>query len=204
MKGPNGIADMNGTRIYYEIAGSGTAVVFIHGFTLDTRMWDYQFESIAPEFKAIRYDMRGFGKSALPTQQPYSQVEDLKELLERLNVSEAYLIGQSRGGAVALDFALTYPQMTKGLVLIDTVLGVFKWSAEGSARDNLVWERAAESGVPAAKKSRLSHPLFEPAARQPEVIAKLDQIIGDYSGWHFVNSNQSAIWNQPPPNAYTH
>ncbi len=63
-------ADMNGTRIYYEIAGSGTAVVFIHGFTFDTRMWDYQFESIAPRFRGLRYDMRGFGKSALPTSNP--------------------------------------------------------------------------------------------------------------------------------------
>lgn len=189
MKIKDGFMDVNGIRLYYETAGSGQAIVFIHGFTLDTRMWDDQFMPLAEQFQVIRYDMRGFGKSALPTDKPYSHVEDLEALLDQLDVQQAYLVGLSKGGAVAIDFGLTYPQRARALVLIDTVLGGFQWSLEASTRDGLVWQRAGEGGIPAAKESWLAHPLFVPAQQQPTVAARLAQIIDDYSGWHFVNGN---------------
>jgi pimeloyl-ACP methyl ester carboxylesterase len=178
----------NGTRLYYEEAGVGPAVVLIHGFTLDTRMWDDQFLPLAQGFRVIRYDLRGFGRSALPDG-PYSHVQDLRALLDHLGIARASLVGLSKGGGVALDFALTYPQRTTALVLIDTILGGHAWSAEGSARDALVWREAARDGIPAAKASWLAHPIFAPAMRQPAVAARLRQIIADYSGWHFVNAN---------------
>lgn len=67
MQMDTGFADINGTHLYYEIAGSGPSLVFIHGFTLDNRMWDDQFEVFAQHYRVLRYDARGFGKSALPT-----------------------------------------------------------------------------------------------------------------------------------------
>lgn len=175
--------------MYYEAAGSGPAVVLLHGFSLDTRMWDDQFEPLAERFRVIRYDLRGFGKSALPSGEAYSHVDDLKALLDHFDLHRVTLVGLSKGGAVALDFALTFPQRTSGLVLMDTVLHGFSWSAEASARDGLVWQRAKEGGIPAAKGSWLTHPLFAPAQRQPAVAARLAQMVNDYSGWHFVNSN---------------
>src|SRR5215510_8071791 len=114
-----GAANVNGTRLYYEMTGKASAdhaVVFIHGFTLDTRMWDDQFEYFARQFQVVRYDMRGFGKSAVPTDQEYSHVEDLKALLDYLGIKQAYLVGQSKGGAVTLDFTLTYPETVDALV----------------------------------------------------------------------------------------
>ncbi len=185
----HGYVNVNGTRLYYEIAGAGQAVVLLHGFTLDTRMWDDQFLSLAQHFRVVRYDLRGFGKSDVPTGEPYSHVEDLRALLDHLAVPQAHLVGLSKGGAIAIDFALIYPQHTAALVLIDTVLGGFSWSAAGSARDALVWQRASEAGIAAAKASWLAHPLFVPAHRQPAVAARLAQIVADYSGWHFVNAN---------------
>lgn len=184
-----GFAGVNGTRLYYESAGSGEALVFLHGFTLDTRMWDDQFLPLAQHCRAIRYDMRGFGQSAVPTKQAYSHVEDLRALLDYLDIWQTHLVGLSKGGAVALDFALTYPQRARSLTLIDTVLGGFPWSAAASARDGLVWQRAREGGIPAAKESWLAHPLFASALRQPAVAARLTQILNDYSGWHFIHDN---------------
>lgn len=194
-----GMANVNGTRLYYEIAGTGQAVVFIHGFTLDTRMWDDQFQPFAKEFQVVRYDMRGFGKSAVPTGDEYSHVEDLKALLDFLKIKHAYLVGLSKGGAVALDFTLMYPKMVHALVLLDTVLPGFNWSTEGAARDRLVWEEAGKGGIAAAKISWLAHPLFAPAHRHPAVSVRLAQIIEDYSGWHFVNRNHEH--NLHPPAA---
>lgn len=126
---------VNDTHLYYEEAGVGPAVVLIHGFTLDTRMWDDQFLPLAQGFRVIRYDLRGFGCSVIPTDAPYSHVENLRALLDELGIRQAHLVGLSKGGGVALDFALTYPQRALSLALIDTVLGGHVWSAEGSARD---------------------------------------------------------------------
>ena len=51
-----------------------------HGFTLDTRMWDDQFEVFAQHYQVLRYDLRGFGQSAPPTTEPYSHPDDLRVL----------------------------------------------------------------------------------------------------------------------------
>ncbi len=189
--------DVNGTSLYCEVAGSGPAVVLLHGFTLNTRMWDEQFMPLAQQFQVIRYDLRGFGRSAVPTGEPYSHVDDLRALLDRLEIGQASLVGLSKGGVVALDCALTDPARVRALVLIDKVLGDFPWSAEGSARDALVWQRAREGGIPAAKESWLTHPIFAPALRQPAVAARLKQILDDYSGWHFVNANPERSLEPP-------
>ena len=147
MNSQQGFIEVNGTRLYYEMAGAGDAVVFLHGFTLDTRMWDDQFERFAEQYHVIRYDLRGFGQSAVPTDAPYAHFDDLKALLDALGIEQAHLVGLSKGGGVALDFALAFPTYVRGLVLIDSILGGFSWSAEGSARDALVWQRAGEGGI---------------------------------------------------------
>ncbi len=189
MNRKHGFVDVNGARLYYETAGAGDAVVLLHGFTLDTRMWDDQFEPLAEQFDVIRYDLRGFGQSASPTDEPYAHYDDLKGLLHLLGIQHAHIVGLSKGGGVALDFALVHPACVRSLVLIDSILGGFAWSAESSARDDLVWQQARAGGIPAAKASWLAHPLFAPAQRNPAVAARLEQIIADYSGWHFVNAN---------------
>jgi pimeloyl-ACP methyl ester carboxylesterase len=182
-------AEVNGTRLYYEIAGSGHPLVLIHGFTLDTRMWDDQFEAFAQHYRVVRYDMRGYGKSAVPTDESYSQTDDLKALLEHLGIDLAHVLGQSRGGAVAIDFAPAYPEATSALVLVDPVLGGHSWSQEAARTDGAVWETAAKSGVEAGKAQWLAHPLFAPAQEKPEVAARIGQMVSDYSGWHLINTD---------------
>ncbi|MHA2119172.1 MAG: alpha/beta fold hydrolase [Candidatus Thorarchaeota archaeon] len=54
----NGYAEVNGTRLYYEIAGEGESIVLIHGNGVDTRMGDDQFEAFAKQYKVLRYDAR--------------------------------------------------------------------------------------------------------------------------------------------------
>jgi 3-oxoadipate enol-lactonase len=184
-----GIAEVNGTRLYYEITGSGHPLILLHGFTLDTRMWDDQLATFAQHYRVVRYDMRGYGKSVPPTDESYSQTDDLKALLEHLRIDRAHVVGQSRGGAVAIDFALAHPEATSALVLVDPVLGGHSWSQEAARTDGAVWETAAKSGVEAGKAQWLAHPLFAPAQEKPEVAARLERIVSDYSGWHLINTD---------------
>ncbi|MFN3382957.1 MAG: alpha/beta fold hydrolase, partial [Runella zeae] len=57
------IAAVNGTKLYYEVAGRGEALVFIHSIALDTRVWNAQWSVFSKKFRAIRYDVRGYGQS---------------------------------------------------------------------------------------------------------------------------------------------
>jgi 3-oxoadipate enol-lactonase len=182
----HGFAEVNGTRLYYEVAGEGDPLVLLHGLTLDTRMWDPQFETLAGRFQLLRYDLRGFGRSDLPSQEAYAHEDDLKSLLDHLGFSRPTLLGLSLGGGVVLDFALTYPEVARALILVDTVLGGFEWSPEQKAADRAVWSKGRESGAPAAKEAWLRHPLFEPALENPRAGALLRDMVSGYSGWHFV------------------
>src|SRR5262245_970929 len=126
-----GFADVNGTRLYYELAGAGHPLVLIHGFTLDIRMWDDQFEVFAQGYQVLRYDLRGFGKSAVPTDAPYSHPADLHALLTHLGIDHAYLIGLSMGGGIAIDFAVMDPNMTAALIPVDAaLLGGYAWTKD--------------------------------------------------------------------------
>ena len=186
----SGFAEVNGTRLYYEVAGSGDPVVLVHAFTLDTRMWNDQFEVLARDFRVIRYDARGFGKSAAPKPgEPYSNAEDLAALLDHLDARKAHVVGLSMGGRFALDYAVTSPDGLRSLVVIDGVIGGWQWSREWIAAYAPIVAAGRRQDVAQAKSLWLGLPLFAPARAQPEVDARLKRMVDDYSGWHFVNQN---------------
>jgi 3-oxoadipate enol-lactonase len=187
MQQKTGFADVNGTRLYYEIAGSGHPLVLIHGNTLDTRMWDDQFEVFAQQYRVLRYDVRGFGQSALPTTGPYAHNADLRALLTFLHIDHAFILGLSMGGGIAIDFAVTYPDATDALIPVDAVLGGYQM-AQGNPSDG-ARAHAGQAGIPAGKRLWLQHPLFAPAYEHPTVAVRLTQMVETYSGWHFVNAN---------------
>src|SRR5260370_38118700 len=112
-----GFVETNGTKLYYEMMGEGHPLVLLHGGYMDRRIWDDQFAAFAQNYQVIRYDIRGFGKSALP-QVPYADWQDLFNLLTFLDVEKAHLLGLSLGGVIALDFTLMYPEMVDALILV--------------------------------------------------------------------------------------
>ena len=183
-------------RLYYEVTGTGSPVVLLHGFSLDTRMWDAQVQPLAQTHTVIRYDRRGFGRASLPVA-PYAHVADLHGLLAHLQISRAALVGLSRGGSVALEFALTYPAQVEKLVLVDSVLGGYRWSDEYRALDKTVWETARTQGVAAGKAAWIAHPIFAPALEQPAVGEHVRAMVEDYTGWHFLNRDPDQRLDPP-------
>ncbi len=122
-----GIADVNGAKLYYEVAGSGQPLVLAHAGIADRRMWDDQFDVFAQHYRVIRYDARGFGASDLPPG-PFAFRDDLYGLLQHLGVEKAHLVGCSMGGSTCLDFSLEHPEMVGALVLIGSGLGGYRWT----------------------------------------------------------------------------
>ena len=111
-----GMANINGAQLYYEVKGDGYPLVLLHAGVADSRMWDQQIDVFSQFYRVIRFDMRGFGRSSLPPG-TFSNTEDVRGLLDYLQVDEAYLLGLSFGGLVALDFTITYPEYVKALIL---------------------------------------------------------------------------------------
>lgn len=117
-KTKSGFATVEIAKIYYETAGSGTPFVMIHAGVADSRQWNNEFASFASDYQAIRYDMRGYGKSE-PVDGEFSHMGDLISVLETLEVNEpAILMGCSMGGGLAMDFALAYPSRVKALIMV--------------------------------------------------------------------------------------
>lgn len=116
----------DGFTTYYEEAGDAEspAVVLLHGFTSDNRMWLPVVGELANEYRVIAPDMRGHGATTSPEDpESYSieaYAEDLKALLDHLEVDICALAGCSFGGMVALQFATTWPERLAALVLSDT------------------------------------------------------------------------------------
>jgi 3-oxoadipate enol-lactonase len=115
--------------LYAEEAGKGATVVLVHAGICDSRMWDPQWDAFPAVHRTVRYDLRGFGRSPLPPQ-PYSHGRDLVALLERLGIQQATLVGASLGGRVALEVAVTHPEVVDALILADAALPGFAWSDE--------------------------------------------------------------------------
>jgi 3-oxoadipate enol-lactonase len=113
---------VNGARLYFEVAGTGHPLVLIHAGIADCRMWDEQFAMFAQRYRVIRYDTRGFGKSKMEDVE-FSNRQDLSDLLEHLGAEEAYLLGASRAGGIAIDFTLEHSEKVAGLILVGSALG---------------------------------------------------------------------------------
>ncbi|MBK8433568.1 MAG: alpha/beta hydrolase [Chloroflexi bacterium] len=105
-------------QIYYESAGEGTPFVMIHAGVADSRQWNNELTHFAQQFRAIRYDLRGYGHSE-PAEGDYTNLQDLSAVLGTLQIEEpAILMGCSMGGGLALEFALAHPAQVKALILV--------------------------------------------------------------------------------------
>ncbi len=191
-----GFLDHNGGKLYWEAAGAGPNVVLVHGFSLDTRMWDDQFDVLAERFRVARYDARGFGKSTTPTG-PFSHMDDLAALLDAQGMDRASVVGLSMGGRIAADFALTHPHRLDKLVLIDAGISGQTMSPEFSKINADLRANARAGHVNSTKELWVRSPLFAPAAAIPEVRARLRTIVHDWSGWQWVSTDPQLPLDPP-------
>jgi pimeloyl-ACP methyl ester carboxylesterase len=114
----SGLAVINNAHIYYEMVGEGPPFVMIHAGVADSRQWNNEFAHFADRFQVVRYDLRGYGRSE-PVAGEFSHLADLIALLDYLELHEpALLMGCSMGGGLAINFALTRPLQTAGLILV--------------------------------------------------------------------------------------
>jgi pimeloyl-ACP methyl ester carboxylesterase len=127
----------NGVNLYYEEAGSGIPIVFVHEFAGDHRSWEAQVRFFSARYRAVTYSARGYPPSDVPDDPAdygqEHQVDDLKGLLDALSIDTAHLCGLSMGSYTTLLFGLRYPRRARSL----TIAG----SGYGSSADRAEFQR---------------------------------------------------------------
>ncbi len=132
----------DGVNLYYEEAGRGEVVIFVHEFAGDFRSWEPQMRYFARRYRAIAFNARGYPPSDVPSDaDAYSQrraCDDIRAVMDGLDVAEAHVVGLSMGGFATLHFGLEYPERALSLVV-----GGCGYGAEPDAREQFREETTA-------------------------------------------------------------
>src|SRR5205823_1427581 len=136
-----GYLDVEGGKLYYEVAGQGHPLVLIHAGVADCTMWDEQIEPFSRRYRVIRYDTRGFGRTTTEDVS-FSNRQDLFDLLRHLDVDRAYVLGISRGGQIAIDFTLEHPEMVDALIPV--AAGLSGYQGESNEEEMQLFNKMEE------------------------------------------------------------
>lgn len=102
----------------YDLVGSGPTVVLLHSSVCDRRMWEPQMEPLlAAGYRVLRPDFRGYGDSPAPTAR-YNNADDVRDLLDSLDIPVATVVGASFGGRIAQEVAARWPERVNALALV--------------------------------------------------------------------------------------
>ena len=181
-------------QLYYELAGQGVPLVFLHGFTGSTRDWDNQTGILSKQYQTIAVDHRGHGKTSAPTVEDAYAInifsEDVHALLMELNTSPCCLIGHSMGGFMALQFTLDHPELVKALVLVDTSSGEWEIAPGYAELRAKLDDLARNEGLEAAFEYDATHnpARIEKFQKHPELreVAKKRVLNTSVDGYIYV------------------
>jgi len=175
-----------GTDLYARQRGSNPRAVFLHGFGDDLHTWDSVWEVLGDGVPALRYDLRGFGRSACRENMPYNHADDLSVVLDATSMGRCDLIGVSMGGSIALNFTLDHPERVRSLTLISPGLIGWEWSDAWLERWGHIVDAARSGVMDEAKRLWWEHPLFGPTRASAAGPALFESIMR-YSGAQWIS-----------------
>src|SRR5579875_34329 len=179
---------VDGTRLYYEEAGDGTPVVFVHEFAGDWRTWEAQVRALSRGKRCVTFSARGYPPSDVPTDGArYSQDiarQDVIALMDHLKIDRAHIVGHSMGSYTALHVGIRNPQRCISLVATGcgfTSNPATRAAAERQIDENVRMFAQEEMAVAAAKYA--DQPMRFPHRRKdPRGFAEFVQHLAEHSG----------------------
>ena len=161
-------------QLAYTDAGSGTPVVFIHGYPFNRSLWNEQLDALSGSYRVVAPDLRGFGESDSP-EGPATMnrmAQDVAQLMDGLGISRAVIAGLSMGGYVALAFYKQFPSRVSALVLADT--RAQGDTEEGKQTRAQQAEKALSEGMAGIADAMLPKLLTpETVSKRPEVVKRI-------------------------------
>ncbi len=120
------MVDVDGGQIYYETCGKGPqAIVLIHDGVVNSASFDDMWPILCRDFRVVRYDRRGYGKSPA-AKAPYSPQEDLAAVMAAAKMDHASLVGFSFGGGLAVSYAILHPEQVDRLIISGAAINGFQ------------------------------------------------------------------------------
>ncbi len=180
--------DTPDVKLYYEEEGKGIPIVFLHGFTLDRRMWKRQFVFFKGNFRVIAFDSRGHGKSGCP-ESNYARADrviDLHHFVQNLKLDKFHLVGLSMGGATALGYAIDYPATLLSLTLVDTAAGGFQPPPKYKDMRDLAMNLPIEE----IKRRWQKSTLFYYASKDPDLKKEMSEMMDGHCGNLWTDPNR--------------
>ncbi|MDQ0874575.1 3-oxoadipate enol-lactonase [Paenibacillus sp. V4I3] len=190
----SGRLDIGGKELHYEVSGAGPAVVLLHGHSVDRRMWDAQFASLATRYQVLRYDLRGYGLSDMPQEgEAYLHAEDLYKVINHLGIKQAHIVGLSLGAFVALDFLYLHPDH---VMTVSVASGAIYANEEDESVNNDPFQDADSAHESQSSRPGRNDPAIQEKVDEwfinlmdscgkykDEIRDQLWKMIGDWSAW---------------------
>ncbi len=183
------IPTSGGAQLYYEVKGKGSSVILLHGHSLDTRMWDEQYDAFARKHRVVRFDFRGYGKSSQQTETfQFTHMEDLITVMDSLHIERAHIVGLSMGAFVAADFLALHPERIISCTMASGGLKTYKGpsqpmdSGEKAKRDREI-AKLKEYGVERMKSDWLEQLIATGGSRRETMRRPLKAMIDTWTAW---------------------
>lgn len=183
---------VEGATICGEARGKNPALVLLHGLGGSRATWDRVVAALPADLSLLRYDLRGFGVSAMDEDIEFSHADDLLAVLDARGIERAIIVGLSLGGAVATNFAIDHPERVARLILVSPALMGWEWSAEWRERWRSISRAARADDIAEARRLWWEHPLFA-TTRASDAADELHQSIGASSGRVWVKDPQRRV-----------
>jgi pimeloyl-ACP methyl ester carboxylesterase len=132
--------EFSGHKVHYVVAGNGHPVVMVHGGANDWSEWSVNIGDLAEYYRIYALDLPGFGLSrGWKTRYTYADLSSfMHDFVDAIGLDCIHLIGHSLGGRVCLEFALTYPQRVRRIVLVDST-GLARVTRLGLLVASVMW-----------------------------------------------------------------
>ncbi len=180
-------------KLYCEISGSGTPIIFLHGHSFDRRQWEPQVRQFERSYRVLRYDLRGYGRSTLPREgEQFTHADDLRRLMDALGIQRAHLVGLSLGGFVVTDFIALHPERAlsatmAGGDLFDVPGPDEPWTAAALARRRSEIASLRKSGIAPFKRDWLERLVGNSGSGREALRQPLWRMIDEWQAWQALN-----------------
>ena len=174
--------------LYYEAYGEGEPLIFVHGHSLDRRMWRKQVAYFKEHYRVIVYDARGYGRSSKQEEEVlFTHADDLVALMNGLQIERAHLVGLSMGGFIVGDMVAIYPERILTATMAEGVIRSTPSIHEPMTEAEIAKKQASIDAVKAkglrAYKREWIASLLRGGSRVKEMRRPLRRIVMDWDGW---------------------
>jgi pimeloyl-ACP methyl ester carboxylesterase len=193
----------DGVRLYFEEAGSGTPLIFVHEFAGDHRSWEPQIRHFARRYRCIVYNARGYPPSDVPeTPSSYSQsraADDIKAVLDHLTIDRAHVVGLSMGGFATLHFGFRHPDRALSLCVAGCGYGAEREERERFRGEAvIIAQQLREAGMPAfAERYAFGPTRVQFENKDPRGFAEFKRMLAEHDAVGAANTQLGVQRERP-------